>query len=90
MILADFKYKWIFLLAGFVYYFMMNLRYRNSDARHHYETETKKQIYNLQKEDKLIKHQTGLTNSKMSGANNTWVSGENASEIVMNVIKNSF
>ena len=87
--LADFDYKWLFLLAGFVYYFIMKLRYRNSNARHNHETETKKSIFNLKKSDKLIKHQTGLTNSKIIGANNKKVSGQSMSETMLNTLTNN-
>ena len=88
MLIVDFDYKFIFLLAGFIYFFYMYIKYRNTNARHHYETETKKKIFNLNKEDKLMKHQTGLTNSKMTSANNTRVSGQNLTETVLNTITN--
>lgn len=90
MLIADFDYKWIFLLAGFIYFFVMYLKYRNSNARHHYETETKKKIFNLRKIDNLIKHETGLTNSMITGANNTKVSGQGLSETMINTFTNSF
>ena len=70
-LIVDFSYEWVFLLAGFIYFFIIHLRYRNSNARHHYETETKKQIFNLRKLDNLIKHETGLTNSKITGENSS-------------------
>lgn len=88
-LIADFNYKWIFLLAGFIYFFMMYLRYRNSNARHHYETETKKTMFNLRKIDNLIEHEKGLTNSKISGSNNTNISGRSFSESVLNSFTNS-
>lgn len=75
IMISDFDYKWIFLLSGFIYFFVMYLRYRNSNARHHHETETRKKMFNIRKEDRLIKRQTGLSNSRMIGANNTRVSG---------------
>ena len=43
---------------------------------------------NLKQYDELIKHETGLTNSRMEGANNTRVTGQNISEKVLNSIKN--
>lgn len=81
-LLIDFKYNWIFMLAGFIYFFMMYMKYRNVNARHHHETETKSNIFNLKKVDNLIKRQTGLSNPKMVGANNTKVSGQNVAEQV--------
>lgn len=88
MLIVDFDYKWIFLLAGFVYFFIIYIRYRNSNARHHHETETKKKIFNLKKVDNLIKHEKGLSNSKIEGANNTKVSGQSISETMINSLKN--
>ncbi len=83
-LIVDFRYEWIFLLAGFIYFFIMQRKYRNSDARHHYETETKKTIFNLRKIDNLVEHKKGLTNSKIAGANNTRVSGKNLTETIIN------
>ena len=88
MLIADFDYKWIFLLAGFIYFFIMHLRYRNSNARHHHETETKRNLFNLRKTDNLIKHEKGLSNSRMTGANNTKVSGQSMSETMLNTLTN--
>ena len=84
--LMDFEYEWIFLLSGFVYFLVMYLRYRNSNARHHHETETKKKIFNLTKIDNFIKHKRGLSNSRIEGANNTEVSGQSISETMFNSI----
>ena len=89
MLIADFDYKWIFLLAGFIYFFFIYLRYRNSNARHHHETETKKGMFNLRKVDELIKHEKGLRNSKIVGANNTNVSGQSLSETMLNAFNDS-
>ncbi len=88
MLVADFDYKGIFLLAGFIYFFIMYVRYRNSNARHHHETETKKKIFNLRKVDNLIKHEKGLSNSRITGANNTKVSGQSISETMINSFTN--
>ena len=88
-LIIDFRYEWLFLLAGFIYFFVMYTRYRNSDARHHHETETRAKIFNLRKVDNLIKRQTGLSSSKMAGANNTRVSGQSVSEKVLDTL-NSF
>ena len=45
----------IFLLSGFVFYFLMWLRYRNAGARHTYERETKVNVKNLRKEKNFLK-----------------------------------
>lgn len=88
MLASDFDYRFIFLLAGIIYFFINYMRYRNSNARHHHETETKKKLFNLRKVDNLVKHEKGLSNSKMTDANNTKVSGKNISETVMDAFKN--
>ncbi len=75
LLASDFKYRKLFLILGFVYFFTIYFRYRNSNARHKHEVETKRSIFNLRKTDNLIKHQKGLSNSTMSGANNKRVRG---------------
>lgn len=86
-LITDFDYEWIFLLSGFIYFFVMYLRYRNSNARHHHETETKRNIFNLRKRDNFIRHENGLTNSKINGANNKKISNLKMSESVLNSLK---
>lgn len=76
MLFVDWDYSWAFLLAGFIYFFIMFSKYRNQGARHKHELETKKKIANLRRVDNFIKRKTGLTNSKMEGANNTSISGQ--------------
>ena len=88
MLASDFDYRFIFLLAGIIYFFINYMRYRNSNARHHHETETKKNTLNLRKVDNLLKHETGLSNSRIAGANNTRVSGQSISETVMDTFRN--
>ena len=85
---SDFEYNWLFLLAGFIYFFIMYMKYRNLNARHHHETETKTKMFNLRKVDKLIKRQTGLSNAKMVGANNRKVSGQSVSENIIDTLSN--
>ena len=87
-LLMDFEYEGLFLLSGIIYFFVMYLRYRNSNARHHHETETKKKMFNLRKIDNLIKHEKGLSNSRIEGANNTRVSGQSISETMLNSLTN--
>ena len=85
---SDFNYRGLFLLAGIIYFFIIYMKYRNSNARHHYETETMKKMFNLRKTDNFIKHEKGLTNSRIQGANNTTLSGQGISENLLNSLKN--
>lgn len=76
MLLVDWDYRWAFLLLGFIYFFMMYSRYRNSGARHNYEKDTKTNMTNLRKVDNFIRSERKLSNSRMDGANNTRVNGK--------------
>lgn len=64
-----------FLASGIVFYIVMYLRYRNSDKRHNHESETEATLLNMQQTDELVKRRTGLSNSRMDGANNNEVRG---------------
>ncbi|MDO4978918.1 MAG: TFIIB-type zinc ribbon-containing protein [Candidatus Saccharibacteria bacterium] len=64
----------VFLLVGPLFYFIMYLRYRNINARHCHETETKKEVKNLKKVDKFIEKRKKLRSPVVSGYNNTAVS----------------
>ena len=86
-LLVHFEYENLFLLSGIVFFIVNYLRYRNSNARHHHEKETKTKMFNLRKVDDFIKKQKGLTNSRIAGANNTKVSGQNISETLLNSLK---
>ncbi|MDD6919836.1 MAG: TFIIB-type zinc ribbon-containing protein [Eubacteriales bacterium] len=74
-------YEWSFLLPGILFYSAMYLKYRNSNARHTYEKETKTEISNMVVVDEYIRRLTGLRNSTMNGANNTSLEGENTSSL---------
>jgi len=76
-LLVDFDYEFLFLLSGIIFFMAMYFRYRNSNARHYHEKETKAKMFNLSKYDNLIRRLKGLTNSSMHGANNTRVGGKN-------------
>lgn len=82
MLFVDWDYNWVFLFAGFIYFIIIFNKYRNSDARHTYETETKKTMSNLRKVDNFIQSKKGLTNPTMNGANNKKVNGQSASSKV--------
>ena len=84
MLFVDSDYRWIFLLAGLIYFFVIYSKYRNKDARHKHELETKKNITNLRKYDKYIGRRTGLSNSMMNGANNKKVGSNIFSGNVLN------
>lgn len=84
MLFVKFDYKWVFLLAGVIYFFIMYFRYRNSNARHTYEKETKRDITNLRKVDSFIRSKHGLSNAWMDGANNRRVEG---TQVNNNIIK---
>ena len=51
-----------------------------------HETETQKEVNNLRKVDTYVGHITGVTNSKIAGANNTIISSESATNKVLNSI----
>lgn len=68
MVFTDFDYNWLFLLSGIIYFLIIYFKYRNSNARHKYERDTKSQMSNLRKVDNYIERRTGLTSSTMSGA----------------------
>ena len=74
---GDNDFSWLFLTLGFVFYGIMYARYRNKGARHFHEKETKAKMDNIRKKDSFVKKRTGLTKSRMEGANNTSVSGLN-------------
>jgi hypothetical protein len=78
MAILDFDYRWVFLASGFVFYGVMYARYRNNDARHKYEEETKTVVTDLRKVDTFVESRKGLTNAKIVGANNHSVSGQSA------------
>lgn len=58
------------LFAGWVY-----LRYRNTDKRHHHESETRSQMLDVRGEDTRTGSRTGLTSARMQGANSRKVRG---------------
>ena len=80
----DSNWPWLFLASGFVYFFIIYSKYRNSGARHSHETETKTNMSNLKENDSFVRHETGLRNPMMDGANNRSVNGTTSA---MNVLK---
>lgn len=80
------SFSLLFLLSGFVFYTIMYFRYRNKDARHTYEQETKKQVNNMVQTDEFIEHRKGLSNSTMQGSNESKLEGDNVTENFLNNI----
>ena len=83
-VFVDSDYSWLFLLSGIIYFFIMYTRYRNSNARHTYEKDTKTKMSNLRKVDNFIQSRKGLTNATMNGANNKIINGQTTSSKVFN------
>jgi len=66
----------LLLASGFVYYFIIYAKYRNKNARHTYENETKNEISNLEKKDELIERRKGLKSSVIRDRNDSKIEGE--------------
>lgn len=93
MFFVDFDYDWLALSVGIIFYLIMYARYRNADARHKYENDTKKQVTNVKAVDNFVEHRKRLRNSKMYGANNEKLYGtknvvSKAQSLVNSVNKN--
>lgn len=86
---VDWDYSGLFMLLGGIYFLFYYFKYRNASARHTYETETKAKISNVRKSDRFIKKLTGLSNSKMSGANNKSIGNKGAANVVFDAINNN-
>lgn len=82
----DNNWPWLFLLSGVVYYLIIYGKYRNSGARHNHEKDTKTNMSNLVKSDKLVRREKRLSNSRMEGANNTMINGSLNSSTAMNLL----
>ncbi|MCR5097488.1 MAG: TFIIB-type zinc ribbon-containing protein [Lachnospiraceae bacterium] len=63
------------LVVGGLYFSAVFAKYRNTGARHHFETETKIKIKNVTKKDEFVK-KFETTDGSMSGANNLAVAVE--------------
>ncbi|ADG73781.1 conserved hypothetical protein [Cellulomonas flavigena DSM 20109] len=59
----------LLLLAGPLFAGWQHLRYRNTDKRHHHESETRSQMQDVQADDTLTGRRTGLKSARMQGAN---------------------
>lgn len=67
----------LLLTTGIIYYKAIYRKYRNDNARHTYEKETKTTLTTLIKNDIFLKKEKGLTKSKIIGHNNTRIDGDN-------------
>ncbi len=83
VIFIDWDYGWTFILLGFIFFAIMYARYRNKDARHKHEEETPSQKNNIKGYDNYVKRRTGLSNSRINGANNTSIIGQKTSNKVL-------
>ncbi len=63
---------WIFLSLGFIYFGIIYLLYRNKNARHMHEIETKRTVENMEATDEFIVQRKGVSNPRMVGANSTF------------------
>ena len=86
MLNVDSDYSWIFLSIGFLYFALIYGKYRNKDARHTYELETKSEMSNLYSVDKFVQDVSGLTNSEIRGMNNKCVNGVRINKNILNKI----
>jgi len=77
---------WPLIFSGFVFFIVTAIRYRNGNARHKHELETKSTISNLQRYDKFVVRRNGLRNATMKGANNARVSGHQSGAEVLNTL----
>ena len=92
MLFVDWDYDFLFLSLGVIFYLIMYGRYRNGSARHHHETETKRQVFNLKQQDQLLKRKNRLSNARMYGANNTSVNGStvgNSNNLLNNIMESN-
>ena len=63
------------LTPGFIFYWIKLAKYRNMNKRHLHEAETKSTVNNMKKSDNLREHRKGLSNSRISGQNDSEVKG---------------
>lgn len=83
----DAKWPWLFLLSGVIFFVIKYSKYRNTGARHSYESETKSNMKNIRQVDNFVKHKTRLSNSRMQDANNTRISGDVKNMDVLKMLK---
>lgn len=67
--------RWVLLLAGPVFFYLMYSRYRNISARFKYETHTNYEVRNLQARDSYLGTERNVESSSMHDANADQVHG---------------
>lgn len=72
---------WFLLVGGFVYFFAMVKKYRNQDARHTYEFETKNEVTHLDCVDEFLYNEHGVTTSRIAKENSTDLIGNDLKKI---------
>ncbi len=55
MLIVDVSWSFLFAMLGFIYFLIVYLKYRNTNARHHHEIETKRNIINLRQKRPINK-----------------------------------
>ena len=79
-------WPYLLLLLGFVYFGITYEKYRNKNARHYHEKETKSEIRDMKKVDNLIDHRKKIRESTIQGANNTMVNGRIGKSVMQNIL----
>lgn len=74
----DKDYLWLMLASGPLFFLITYMNYRNTDARHAFESDTQTTLENLQKTDEKITTRTKLENPRMDGANHDVVNSSNS------------
>lgn len=72
---------WFLLVGGFVYFFAMVKKYRNQDARHTYEFETKNEVTHLDCVDEFLYNEHGVTTGQIAKENSTDLIGNDLKKI---------
>lgn len=75
-----------YLAPGVVYYFIFYAKYRNSNARHKHEAETRSQMLNVKGSDAFVSHLKGLSNSKIKGVNNDTFSNQSKTTKILDSV----
>lgn len=86
MLFVDSDYSFAFLLSGFIYFAIIYKKYRNNDARHKHEVETKTNLTNMRQVDTFVQSKKGLSNPRIEGANNNTVGGQNIGNKAMGLL----
>ena len=63
------------LTPGFIFYWVMTARYRNMNARHKHEAETKADVVDLKKTDVSLGRRNRLSSASIAGRNDSIIKG---------------